>query len=207
VAVGSRCPEPGRHPGRPQRKCPAASVGGPLLSSTDGWVAMRPDTDHAPLRRPWPAVALVPDPDWAARRTRCHVAVAAVDRRRVHTVGRRAEGDWILFGASDRRGHRHGHRHQPGQGCRTPAVRRAVVRAAIPEAADGQSADRSGSLQLPLLFLKVGPPARQPHRGHPGTGLTLPTGKPEQSRPRRLGHALDASRPATILVRRPLWAP
>jgi hypothetical protein len=37
AAVRPRCPEPGRHLGRPQRKCPAAAVGGPLLSSTDGW--------------------------------------------------------------------------------------------------------------------------------------------------------------------------
>jgi hypothetical protein len=41
----------------------------------------------------------------------------------------------------------------PGYVCRTPAVRTAVV----PEPADGQSADRSGSLQFPLLFLKAGP--------------------------------------------------
>jgi hypothetical protein len=32
-----------------------------------------------------------------------------------------------------------------------------VLTAEGPEAADGQSADRSGSLQLPLLFLKAGP--------------------------------------------------
>jgi hypothetical protein len=41
-----------------------------------GW-SWRPDTDHARLRRPWPAVALVPGPDSSARRTSCHVAVAA----------------------------------------------------------------------------------------------------------------------------------
>jgi hypothetical protein len=40
----------------------------------------------------------------------------------------------------------------PGHVRRTPAVRRAVV----PEAADGQSADGSGSLQLSLPFLKAG---------------------------------------------------
>jgi hypothetical protein len=38
-------------------------------------------------------------------------------------VDRRAGGDRILSGASNRRGHRHGHRHRPGQLCRTPAVR------------------------------------------------------------------------------------
>jgi hypothetical protein len=48
--------------------------------------------------------------------------------------------------AADRRRHRHRYRHQPGHVCRTPAVRRAVV----PEAAHGQSADGSGSLQLRL---------------------------------------------------------
>jgi hypothetical protein len=48
-------------------------------------------------------------------------------------------------GASDRRGHQHGHRHQRGHVCRIQPVRTAVV----PQAADGQSAGRSGSLQLP----------------------------------------------------------
>jgi hypothetical protein len=52
-----------------------------------------------------------------------------------------------LSGASD-----HRHRHQLGKECRT-----AAVRTELPEAADGQSADRSGPLQLPLLFLKAGP--------------------------------------------------
>jgi hypothetical protein len=37
--------------------------------------------------------------------------------------------------------------------CPTPAVQTA----AVPEAADGQSADRSGSLQILLLFLKRRP--------------------------------------------------
>jgi hypothetical protein len=46
----------------------------------------------------------------------------------------------------------HGQRHQHGYACRTQPARTAVV----PEAADGQSADRSDSLQLPLLFLKAG---------------------------------------------------
>jgi len=48
---------------------------------------------------------------------------------------------------------RDGYQHQPGHRRRTPAIRGVVVR----EAADGQSADRSGSLQLPLPFLKAGP--------------------------------------------------
>jgi hypothetical protein len=42
---------------------------------------------------------------------------------------------------------RDGYQHQPGHRRRTPAVRGVVVR----EAADGQSADGAGSLQLPLL--------------------------------------------------------
>jgi hypothetical protein len=42
-----------------------------------------------------------------------------------------------------------------------------------PQAADGQSADRSGSLQLSLLFLKAGPAARLRHDGHRATGLTV----------------------------------
>jgi hypothetical protein len=62
------------------------------------------------------------------------------------------------------------------KGAGHPAVRRAVVRAAIPEAADGQSGDRSGSLQLSLLFLKAArapaatrrSPRNRPRRGAPG---------------------------------------
>jgi len=67
-------------------------------------------------------------------------------------------------------------RHRPGHACRTPAVRPVPV---IPEAADGQSADRSGSLQLPLLFSRPTlrpasgrPAARQRHDGQRATGLT-----------------------------------
>jgi hypothetical protein len=53
-----------------------------------------------------------------------------------------------------------------------------------PQAADGQSADGSGSLQLPLRFLKAGPAGgrlrrpssrRQRHDGHRGAGLPLGT--------------------------------
>jgi hypothetical protein len=53
---------------------------------------------------------------------------------------------------------------------------------AVPEAAQGQSADRSGSLQLPLLFLKAGPAGgrlrrpssrRQRRDGHLGNGLIV----------------------------------
>jgi hypothetical protein len=52
-------------------------------------------------------------------------------------------------------------RHRPGHVCRTPSVRTAVV----PEAADGQSAGGSSSLQL--LYSPQGRPlARQRHDGH-----------------------------------------
>jgi hypothetical protein len=84
-----------------------------------------------------------------------------------------------LSGASDRR-----HRHQLGKECRT-----AAVRTEVPEAADGQSADCSGSLQLPLLFSRPAcgrPPAaavlgRQRNDGNRGAGLTLPPSEPQQS--------------------------
>jgi hypothetical protein len=72
---------------------------------------------------------------------------------RVHAGGRRAVGGLAPSGACRSPRHRYGHQHQPGRLCRIPAVRRAVV----PEAADGQSADGSGSLPPPPLFLKAGP--------------------------------------------------
>jgi hypothetical protein len=54
--------------------------------------------------------------------------------------------------------HQPGRRHQPSHACRTPSVRTVSGRTAVvPEAADGQPADRSGSLQLPLLFLQGRP--------------------------------------------------
>jgi hypothetical protein len=43
----------------------------------------------------------------------------------------------------------------------------------FPDAADGQSADRSGPLQLPLPFLKAGPAAWLRHDGQWATGLTV----------------------------------
>jgi hypothetical protein len=96
--------------------------------------------------------------------------------------------------------------------CRTPSVWTPSVRTAVvPEAADGQTAAPPELIQLPLRLLKAGPagglrppsgpattrrpPGSRPHPPHQG--------KPEQSRPRRLGHALDASRTATILGGRP----
>jgi hypothetical protein len=88
--------------------------------------------------RLWPAEAAVPD-RVRPRRTSAMSAVAAPRTTGVHAGGRRAVGGRTPVRAQDRRRHQDGHRHQPGHVCRTPAVRRAVV----PEAADGQSADRS----------------------------------------------------------------
>ena len=74
---------------------------------------------------------------------------------RVHTGGR-----WANVGRTSVRSVRSPrtpacHRRQRGHVCRTQPVRTVV----IPEAADGQSADRAGSLRLPLLLLKAGPAA------------------------------------------------
>jgi hypothetical protein len=127
-------------------------------------VAMHTDNVHLAWPGPWPAVAVVP-----GRVSGCAPGELPCPRwlpqgpRRVRAGGRRAVGAGHPSKGSDRRRHHHGHRMQPVRVCRTPAVRTAVV----PEAADGQSADGSGSLQLPLLFLKA---------GHRGTGLTLPPG-------------------------------
>jgi hypothetical protein len=70
--------------------------------------------------------------------------------------------------------------------------------AAIQRAADGQSVDRSCSLQLPLLFSRPTlrptsgrPPARQRHHGRRATGLT--------DKPRRM----TASPPSQPYTRRP----
>jgi hypothetical protein len=119
-----------------------------MLSSLGGGRGLRERRSRAP--RP------------AARRTSCHVrggcrrahpwsALVAGGRTPGRAGGREADGH--PAGPADRRRHQHSHRHQPGHVRRTPAVRTAVV----PEAADGQSVDRSGSLQLPLLFIKRRP--------------------------------------------------
>jgi hypothetical protein len=79
-------------------------------------------------------------------------------------------------GTADRRRHRHGHRHQPGQLCRTPSVRRVVV----PEAADGQSADRSGRYNFLYASSR---PARRGASGRPCGPAT--TGRPPGNRPHR----------------------
>jgi hypothetical protein len=68
---------------------------------------------------------------------------------------------------------RDGYQHQPGHRRRTPAIRGVVVR----EAANGQSADRSDSLQLPLL--SQGRPCGRPCGGRPRAGSdTMVTGEP-----------------------------
>jgi hypothetical protein len=115
-----------------------------------------------------------PAPRPAARRTSCHVrggsAGTTTCPRWWPACGRRP--DTCPGGSLPRTPA--WHRHEPGQVCRTTAVRTPAVRTAVvPEAADGQAADRSCSLQPPLPFLKAGPAARQRHDGHRGTGLTL----------------------------------
>ena len=121
----------------------------------DHWVAMPAGHRPCSLAAAVPVVAPV--------QTRIRLCVAQVatsrwlprDPRRVHTDDQRVGGDPILSGASAP--------WTPARpstpawpGVRTPAARRAVVRAAVPEAADGQSVDRSGSLQLSLRFLDAG---------------------------------------------------
>ena len=154
----------------------------------------RQATDHAHLvwTGLWPAVAAVPDPSPAARHT---VAMSAVAAARTTPCPRW----WPACGRRPdiRPGHRSPdrRRRRPGHACRTPAVRTAVV----PEAADGQSADRSGSLQVPLLVLKFlyssSRPALRPAatRRSPGAGLTAPLSRYHRLRvemPGPRGHAL-----------------
>jgi hypothetical protein len=110
-------------------------------SGTGGWAAMA--AGHRPcsssLRRPWSAVAAVPD--------RCPSRELPCPRwlpqgpSSVYADGRRAVGGRTPVRARDRR------RHRPGHACRTLAVRTAVV----PEAADGQSADGS-PLMVPARY-------------------------------------------------------
>jgi hypothetical protein len=142
--------------------------------------------------RLWPAVTAVPDRVRLCAARVGRSAVAAARATGVHAGGRRAVvGGRTPVRAADRRRHRHGHV------CRTPAVRRA----AVPEAADGQSADGSGSLQLPLLFLKAGlsgglrpPSGRQRRGGHgrrpnPRARWSASCGLTCQSRPSMLWSA------------------
>jgi hypothetical protein len=150
------CPEPGRHGGRPQRKCPAMSAAGrrPFPHGRSGCHADRTPT-MLTLRgggRGLRSSGSGPVSGRAPHELPCPRGCRKAPTR-VRAGGRRAGGGRTTVRAADRRRRQHGHQHQPGHLCRTPAVRTAVV----PEAADGQSADGSGSLQLPLLFLKAGP--------------------------------------------------
>ena len=109
-------------------------------------------------------------------------------------VDRRAGDDRILSGASDRRGHRHGPRHQPGQVCRTPAFRRAVVRAAVPKAADGQSADRSASGRpIPVGSGAHPDAARPPNHGLLGIRLAALVARPGHISARAASHLVEVS--------------
>jgi hypothetical protein len=158
------------------RRCPGAD-----LSHGDGWSA--PDLQEQTAAR---GLGVVP-PAWkppsgglVARRPRksadwpwrTHLGAVSRPRPRIHTSGRRARGGRTSVRASlQTAADTIWPPTQPGPVCRTPAVRRAIV----PEAADGQSADRSGSLQLPLLFLKAGPAGGL--RPPPGDDPTV-TGEP-----------------------------
>jgi hypothetical protein len=120
------------------------------------------------LRRPWPAVALVPDgfgcaPHKLPCRGGCRGPTPCPHR-------------WT--GMREMTGYCPGPQIVVDTGmaidtslatCRTSAVRRAVARAAVPEAADGQSADRSGSFTTSSALLKA---ARRP-----GSDTTV-TGEP-----------------------------
>jgi hypothetical protein len=157
---------------------------------------------HRPshLRRPRPAVALVPDPDSAASHTlpcrggRCGPTPCP---HRWPTCGRRPD----TVRASERRGHRHGHRHQPAIVCRTPAVRRVVARAAVPEAADGQSAARSGSFRLPPPCLKARLTCDEPTLQEP-TSPAVPSGPAggAAARLRRHGHQFRRPWPRSLSI-------
>jgi hypothetical protein len=82
----------------------------------------------------------------------------------------------------------------------------------LQEPPDGQSGDRSGSLQLSLLFLKAGPAGgrlrrpssrRQRHDGRRGTGLAEgPLAKGLYYRPDHEWHSRTGSRPARPVNRR-----
>jgi hypothetical protein len=139
-----------------QRKWPAVSAADRSRSCTAAGRRCRPDTDHAlsAWTRPWPAVAAVPGTasDCASHQLSCPRGYRRDHHESMLVAGVRWSTGHLSL-AADRRGHQHGHRHQRGHVCWTQPVRTALV----PEAADGQSADRSGSLQVPLLFLKAGP--------------------------------------------------
>ena len=97
-----------------------------------------------------------------------------------------------LLAGADARQRRRGREDARGQALRTEPVRSEVD----PEQWMVNPPIAPNSLQLPLLFLKAGPAGgrlrrpssrRQPHSGHRGTGLTLP------SRESQSGHRLTKS--------------
>jgi hypothetical protein len=128
----------------------AASTGTPLRPSVNGDFPSTFPPDDAP---PTP-----PAHPWLLGRTR--------PRYPVHAHGRPAVGGRTPSGASERRGRRYGQRHQPGHASRPEWV--------VPEAADGQSADRSGSIQLPLLFSRPAEDSRA--GGRPQAGVAIARG-------------------------------
>ena len=110
-----------------------------------------PDTDLAHVRRLWPPVA-------ALRTASGRAAPGA------HVRGGCREDylSTLMAGLRSAAGHRPGSQSAADTGMaatpawpRVPDSSRSVW--VVPEAADGQSADGSGSLQLPLLLLKAGP--------------------------------------------------
>jgi hypothetical protein len=101
---------------------------------------------HCGTRRP-SAPCVRPCP---ARRPELHGCGLREQRSGPGRGRRPARGGRSAVAAARTTGVRAGGRRAIGG--RTPAVRTAVV----PEAADGQSVDRSGSLQLPLRFLEDG---------------------------------------------------
>jgi hypothetical protein len=128
-------------------------------------------------------------------RQRCWTGCSAAERHpRGPRVSTLVAGGWETTGqlsrAADRRRRQSGRRHPPGHMCPTSTVRTAVV----PEAADGQSADGSGSLQLPLLFLKAGQRAacgrpRPARCAHVGWGTVVNISELRRGLSRQIGNA------------------
>ena len=182
--------------GGPQRNCPAVSAAAPT-----GWPC-GPDTTCPPhLSEALPAAVAVRAPRPAAHRTSCHVRGG--DGKDHHARPR----SWPACARRPDTCPGRGPSRTPAwPRVRTPAVRTAVV----PEAADGQSADRSGSLQLPLLFLKQRPAAAlRPGSDTtpPGAGLTLHVGRYESTPPheRRFSPAVSQVDPTADPRPPPTW--
>src|SRR5512133_1285709 len=107
------------------------------------------------LGRPWPAVAAVPA-RVRPRATRVAISAATARPRPVSALVadvRVADGHLSL--ASDRRRHQHGHRHSLA----TCPGHQPSGRALAPEAADGQSADRSRLVPTSSTLPQRRPPA------------------------------------------------